>query len=119
MSTQSDITCTRSAEEDVARGRCRALVHRQGSKLFKIRRDHVAISPCGVWPEGLVTAYNGWQDLLTRLHFCLENPEYVTEGVYVQDYNYTFEAPSTLEARRMAEEIFPDVDRQSELPEHS
>lgn len=75
---------TRIPEEEAARNQCRALTRRLGSRIHK--RDGVAkAEECRIWPSGLMTAFNGWVDLHKRLVRCEENPELITDGVYVQE----------------------------------
>lgn len=75
----------RSPEEDEARSRCRALAKSLETRIDKVQRSHVHISPCETWSQGLVTAFNGWQDLHQRMRACLLNPDIVIDGVYIVD----------------------------------
>lgn len=100
----------RTPAEDEARSACRLIARTQGAKLFKILKTHVQISPCSRWPEGLVTMFNGWVDLQARLEYCLDNPEYVTDGVYIYDADASFEIGPAEEIKKhlqTEQESFP------------
>ena len=74
---------TRSVEEDAARSLVRSICLRNGAKIRKIDQTHVQVDPCDVWPQGLTTAFNGWQDVLVRLQRCCEHPHDVVDGYYI------------------------------------
>ena len=75
---------SRTPEETHARGACRALVHGVGSSVKKTTPRMVRVEPCEKWPQGIYTAFHGWRDLYRRLELCLEEPELVTDGVYIE-----------------------------------
>lgn len=72
----------RSAIENDARSLCRTLVHSLQSRIDKIGKTHVHISPCDHWPEGIITEYHGWMNLLLRLRACNLHPALVEHGIY-------------------------------------
>lgn len=43
------------------------------------------VDPCEAWPQGIVTAYNGWMDLRRRLEICRADPSVVQDGVYIDE----------------------------------
>lgn len=105
----------RTPEEENARGCCRSMARTLGSRLIKVEKNHVSISPCQKWPEGLITAFHGWVDLKARLEFCRDNPEYVVDGIYVYDADAMFERENALIVKKLLEDYphdhpsLPDV----------
>jgi hypothetical protein len=93
-------------------------VRREGSRLFKVHGDHVSVTPCRKWPEGLVTAFNGWVDLLDRLTYYRDYPEYVVGGIYIPEAEHDAEIGPAEEAKKLAED-YPHVDQQRELSEYN
>jgi hypothetical protein len=76
----------RSPEEDEARSRCRALAKSLETRIDKIKRSHVHVGSCPTWPLGLVTAFNGWVDLHSRMRECLLDPDLAVDGIYIRDW---------------------------------
>lgn len=85
---------TRGKAQHAARDSCRAIVRKNHSMLSKVYKTHVHLAPCSKWPQGLTTAFHGWVDLLTRLVSCEENPDLVTDGIYVVRPESTVDAKS-------------------------
>lgn len=94
----------RSPEENDARSRCRLIARDLGSRLMKVKRTHVSVTPNGLWPDGLITIFNGWQDLEGRLRFCTTEPDNVTDGVYIYDADASFEIESASRIQKYLEE---------------
>ncbi len=75
----------RSPEESEARSQCRAIARRHRARVdTRDSKIAIRITPCEIWPEGIVTAFHGWVDLLQRLKRCERSPDLVIEGVYVE-----------------------------------
>lgn len=85
----SRVSSIRTPEEDAARSQCRLIARNNGARLSKLGRTRVEITPCSLWPDGLVTAFHGWVDLLGRLELCRGTPELVTGGFYLPETSLT------------------------------
>ena len=72
----------RGKAEDEARNSCRSLVHSWKAKIFKVADDYVQVSPCELWPQGLITVFNGWADTYERLLCAEAMPDFVVDGIY-------------------------------------
>lgn len=73
----------RTPEEDAARSLARSFCLRRGAKIYKLDHDTIAITECVLWPQGIITAFHGWQDVLNRLEMADQEPELVTDGYLV------------------------------------
>lgn len=80
---------TRSPEEEQARSRVRSIAHTLGTKVIR-KNSHVEMPSCPRFPEGLMTAFNGWEDLEQRLSVLQYNPDLVIDGVYVEPTDDNF-----------------------------
>jgi hypothetical protein len=63
---------------------CRRIAREQGTYIRRRNKSEFEIGSCGLWPEGIVTDYHGWLDLLLRLRHCVHYPESVVNGRYVR-----------------------------------
>jgi hypothetical protein len=94
---------TRSREEDLARNQVRSFCARFKTKIYKTRSPDgeslVQVAPCEKWPQGILTLFNGWQDTLDRLVEVANNPDLVTDGIYVltDDPDFTYEVDEAAE----------------------
>ena len=68
-------------------------------------RCYVTIKPCQLWPEGLITKYNGWRDTLSRLEKAVEHPRSVIGGVFLAETLVSGELPESLQQEDNPHEV--------------
>lgn len=60
------------------------LAAQRGLSWSKTRDGYLEVEKCAAFPEGLVTAFHGWDDALSRVEHCLAHPEAAATGEFVE-----------------------------------